>query len=62
MPTWQTVQVGDVGVSTSSLRPSGKIEVGGAIVDVVSEGEFIDPGTSVRIITKKGARIVVRKV
>ncbi len=57
---WQMVDVGDEGSAISSLRPSGKVQFGDAIVDVITEGDFVDSGSRVRIVTKQGTRIVVR--
>ncbi|MCC9657426.1 NfeD family protein [Rhodopirellula halodulae] len=61
-PAWERVQVGDTGAAMSPLRPSGKVQFGDDAVDVVTDGDFVDPGSSVRIIAKQGARITVRKV
>lgn len=57
---WQRLQVGDVGQTISALRPSGKIQFGDDIVDVVTEGDFVEAATPVRVIRKQGARVVVR--
>lgn len=51
---------GDVGVAQTLLRPAGKAVFGDVIADVVSEGEFIEPGSNVKIIGLNGNRIVVR--
>ncbi len=59
---WQAVDIGDEGNAISSLRPSGKAQIGDAVVDVVTEGDFVDAGSRVRIIAKQGSRIVVRCV
>jgi membrane-bound serine protease (ClpP class) len=44
------------------LRPSGKIDVDGHYIDVVSDGSFISAGTQVEVIEVEGNRIVVREV
>jgi membrane-bound serine protease (ClpP class) len=62
LPGWQRVEVGDVGETISSLRPSGKIQVADYTVDVVTEGDFVEAGSMVRVIGKQGARVVVRPV
>lgn len=62
LPAWQMVDVGDEGSTLSSLRPSGKVQVGEKIVDVVTEGDYIDAGERVRIIAKQGSRVVVRSI
>ncbi|WP_047815374.1 NfeD family protein [Rhodopirellula islandica] len=61
-PAWQRVEVGDTGAAMSPLRPSGKVQFGDDAVDVVTEGDYIDPGTEVRVVGKQGARVTVRKV
>ncbi|TWU05698.1 NfeD family protein [Stieleria varia] len=60
LPGWQRVTVGDVGETISPLRPSGKMQVEDYMVDVVTEGDFVDPGQRVKVISKQGARVVVR--
>ena len=62
LPGWQRVSVGDVGETISPLRPSGKMQFGDHMVDVVTEGDFVDPGVSVKVIGKQGARVIVRPV
>jgi membrane-bound serine protease (ClpP class) len=64
-----TLQIGEnisllsqSGTAYSTLRPSGKAHINGKLVDVVSSGEFIDPGTPVEVIEVAGNRIVVRAV
>ncbi len=54
-------QVGDQGMSESVLRPSGKVIFNKQLVDVVTEGDYLDPGTPVEVIRREGNRIVVRK-
>ncbi len=50
------------GVVTSLLRPSGVIEIEGMWLDVVSEGQFIEPGVRVKVVSVTGSRIVVRPI
>ncbi|MEE2876734.1 MAG: NfeD family protein [Candidatus Neomarinimicrobiota bacterium] len=54
--------VGETGSVASDLRPSGWAVVGEEKLFVVSEGEFIESGDSVIILSVEGNRIVVRKV
>lgn len=56
------IQVGETGVARTILRPAGKAEFSGRLIDVVTEGDFIDPGTAVRIIRVGGDRTVVAVV
>lgn len=44
-------RVGDVGVAYTGLRPAGRADFGGKIVDVQSLGGFIEQGTPVRIVS-----------
>jgi membrane-bound serine protease (ClpP class) len=52
--------LGRTGTAVSPLRPAGIAEIDGARVDVVSEGGFVDAGTSITVIRVDGNRIVVR--
>lgn len=54
--TW----LGRSGVARSPLRPAGIAEVDGIRLDVVSEGAFVDVGTSIEVTRVDGNRIVVR--
>ena len=45
----------------SALRPAGIADIGGARVDVVSDGEFIEPGAAVQVVRVDGNRVVVRR-
>jgi membrane-bound serine protease (ClpP class) len=51
---------GAEGVSLSILRPSGKARFVDQIIDVVTQGEFIPPNTSITVVRKDGMRVVVR--
>ena len=62
LPGWQRVSEGDVGTTMSPLRPSGKMQVDDFMVDVVTEGDFVDSGQNVRVIGKQGSRVIVRPV
>lgn len=55
-----TVWLGKIGVAKTVLRPSGTIVVDDTFLDVVTDGEFYEPGTEVIIISVTGGRIVVR--
>lgn len=50
------------GVTMTPLRPSGAIEIDDRPVDVVSDGQYIDAGTRVRVILVEGARVVVEPI
>ena len=48
------------GVSLSILRPSGKARFLDQTVDVVTQGEFIPPNTSIKVVRRDGMRVVVK--
>ena len=54
-----SVKVGEEGVTRTILRPAGKAEFGAALVDVVTDGEFLDAGLRVRVTMVEGSRVVV---
>ncbi len=53
---------GKVGVAVTPLRPAGTIEVNGARIDVVADGDFVEMGMKVQIMDADGTRTVVRRV
>ncbi len=55
-------RVGDLGVADSPLMPGGKARFGSLLVDVVTEGEFVEPAIQVEVIERRGNRVVVRAV
>jgi membrane-bound ClpP family serine protease len=63
-PHIQTLKelMGRVGVSISPMLPSGAIRLDGKVLDAVSEGMPIDPGTPVEVIAVDGTHLVVRAV
>lgn len=52
--------VGDVGVVTGALRPGGQARFGSEIVEVSSQGEYVEAGRRVQVIRHEGRSIVVR--
>ncbi|MEA3210720.1 MAG: hypothetical protein QOE70_3777 [Chthoniobacter sp.] len=56
------VQIGQSGTARTMLRPAGKAEIGGQTVDVITQGDFIDPGSDVRVVALDGLRVVVERV
>jgi len=52
--------VGERGLAESRLRPAGSAVIGGKLMDVVTEGDFVEPGSAVRVVKVAGNRIVVR--
>lgn len=47
------------GISTTDLRPAGKGEFDGKILDITAANGFIESGAAVRIISEDGLRILV---
>ena len=54
--------LGKRGKAISELRPAGTAEIDGERVDVVSQGDFIDPGSDIEVIETGGNRIVVKEI
>lgn len=52
--------LGKEGVVLGLLRPAGVVLIDGVKIDVVSEGQYIEPGTKVKVVSVNGSRIVVR--
>jgi membrane-bound ClpP family serine protease len=50
------------GTAYTILRPSGTADFSGVKMDVVSEGEFIQRGTRIKVVKVEGRRIVVKAV
>lgn len=53
------IQPGALGFAKTILRPSGKAAFGDLLLDVVTQGDFIQAGANVRVLKIEGARIVV---
>jgi membrane-bound serine protease (ClpP class) len=58
---WESLS-GENGIADTDLHPSGWVKVGDQRVFVVSEGEFVEKGTEVQILSVDGNRIVVREL
>jgi len=54
--------LGKRGRASTPLRPAGIADIDGERVDVVSDGELIEPGTPVEVTRVDGNRIVVRQI
>jgi membrane-bound ClpP family serine protease len=50
------------GTAYTTLRPSGTADFSGVKMDVVSDGEFIQKGTKIKVVKVEGRRIVVKAV
>ncbi len=54
--------IGQEGITLSMLRPSGLANIKGERLDVVSSGEFVEKGKTVRVLAVDGTRIVVEEI
>ncbi len=52
--------VGQMGVTLTACMPSGKADVGGRQVNITTQGEYLDKGASVEIISVEGNTALVR--
>ena len=59
VPDDGSVRVGDEGVTTTPLYPSGQAEIDGEIVDVAAGFGYIDRGIRVRVVSVRAMRIEV---
>jgi len=50
------------GVTVTDLRPVGTIDIKGDRIEAVSEGDFIEKGSKVRVQKIHGFRVIVRKI
>ena len=53
---------GKEGIAITTLRPSGKAEVNGKKLNVITRGEYVDSNTKIKIISVEGNKIVVEAV
>jgi membrane-bound serine protease (ClpP class) len=54
--------VGLTGTALMALRPAGTAQFGERRIDVVTNGEYIDAGSNVRIVESHGSRMVVEAI
>ncbi len=54
--------LGAIGVAATPLRPAGKAQIGEDFLDVIAEGDYVQPGSRVQIIEIEGNRIVVKEI
>jgi len=55
-------EVGAQGVTISSLRPIGKAEIKGQIIEVRTQGDYLETATTVEVIKIDGKRIYVSPI
>jgi membrane-bound ClpP family serine protease len=61
-PEAQAVRVGEVGVVITPMRPAGRVELNGRVVDAVAEFGMIQAGQRVRVTSVDGVRIGVEAI
>ncbi|MGV1099370.1 NfeD family protein [Thiovibrio sp. JS02] len=55
------VAAGSRGLAQTPLRPAGKMRIGETVIDVVTEGEFIEKGSPLVVSALRGNVVVVRR-
>jgi membrane-bound serine protease (ClpP class) len=54
--------LGKTGIAITALHPAGKMETAdGEILDVTAQGQFIEQGTSVKVIESRGGQVHVER-
>ncbi|MCF6174954.1 MAG: hypothetical protein L3J71_04260 [Victivallaceae bacterium] len=54
--------LGKIGIVHSKLRPSGSVMIDNKRYDATANGEFIDVGTSVKVVSLTGFQLTVKKI
>jgi len=55
------VSAGETGEALTQLRPSGKIRIKANKIDAITRGEFIDPGTVIRVVEVSQNHVIVER-
>ena len=58
---WESLQ-GETGIADTDLHPSGWVRVKDQRIFVVSEGEFIEEGKEIKILSVDGNRVLIREL
>jgi len=53
------LRIGDNGITVSALRPMGKAEIKDKVYEVTTRGNYLSPGTKIRILQLSGSKILV---
>lgn len=61
-PRELTALVGKSGKTITPLRPAGVALINGQRVDIVTQGEFVEPESEIEVIQVEGSRVVVRSL
>jgi len=51
--------VGKAGIASTDLRPAGKVEIEGELLDAVTDGDFIEKDAPIRAVDVSGNRLLV---
>lgn len=60
--TKSVVLIGMQGRAESDLRPSGKVMIDGQLMDVVTEGDYVEAETPIEVVRVEGMSITVRRI
>lgn len=60
-PAGLSALVGKRGVAHTDLRPAGKVEIDGRLLDAISEAEYLSAGEAIEVSEVSGFRVVVRR-
>ncbi|MCR5834026.1 MAG: hypothetical protein K6G55_05180 [Selenomonadaceae bacterium] len=58
----KTKLLNKTGICLTDLRPAGMVNIDGEPVDVVTEGNFLKKGDTVKVINVDGSRVLVREI
>jgi membrane-bound ClpP family serine protease len=56
------LKVGEEGITVSALRPMGKAELGGKMVEVTSTGNYVESNTRIKVIRISSNQILVEPI
>lgn len=54
--------IGHHGTAATHLMPAGKATIDGRLLDVIADGDIIDRGTPVEVVSARGTRVMVRAI
>jgi membrane-bound serine protease (ClpP class) len=55
------VRPGEIGVALTQFRPSGKIQIGNKKIDAITQGEFIEAGTPIRVAWVEQNHVLIQR-
>ncbi|MCG8636193.1 MAG: serine protease, partial [Desulfobacterales bacterium] len=56
------VTPGETGTALTQLRPSGKIRIGTGKIDALTQGDFIEAGTAIRVTAVEQNHVIVERI